>query len=107
MFTYGGALFFADIWLCVMRKRGTLFLLHTKKKQSVLSPETVDYFLNKIYVPYFGISYRNQRKISIDVELLDQLFSGNEATAKKAMKKFFREDKDDVGNGQLSLFDLN
>ena len=79
----------------------------TKKKQSVLSPETVDYFLNKIYVPYFGISYRNQRKISIDVELLDQLFSGNEATAKKAMKKFFREDKDDVGNGQLSLFDLN
>jgi hypothetical protein len=77
----------------------------TKKKQSVLSPETVDYFMNKIYVPYFGISYRNQRKISIDVELLDQLFSGDEAKAKKAMKKFFKEDKEDVGNGQLSLFD--
>ena len=25
----------------------------TKKKQSKLSPETVDYYLNKIYVPYF------------------------------------------------------
>ena len=79
----------------------------TKKKQSVLSPETVDYFMNKIYVPYFGISYRNQRKISIDVELLDQLFSGNETTAKKAMKKFFKEDKEDASTGQLSLFDLN
>jgi len=78
----------------------------TKKKQSVLSPETIDYFMNKIYVPYFGISYRNQRKISIDVELLDQLFSGDEATAKKAMKKFFREDKEDANNEQLSLFDL-
>jgi hypothetical protein len=39
------------------------------------------------------------------VELLDQLFSGDEAKAKKAMKKFFKEDKEDVGNGQLSLFD--
>lgn len=79
----------------------------TKKKQSVLSPETVDYYMNKIYVPYFGISYRNQRKISIEVELLEQLFSGDEAEAKKAMKKFFKEDKDDTDNvsGQLSLFD--
>ena len=77
----------------------------TKKKQSVLSPETVDYFMNKIYVPYFGISYRNQRKISIEVELLDQLFSGDEAIAKKAMKKFFKEDNDDDSTEQLSLFD--
>ncbi len=42
----------------------------TKKKQSKLSPETVDYYLNKIYVPYFGISYRNQRKVFIPVEIL-------------------------------------
>lgn len=77
----------------------------TKRKQSVLSPETVDYYLNKIYVPYFGISYRNQRKISIDVGLLEQLFSGNEADAKKAMMKFFKEDKNDDGSVQLSLFD--
>ena len=77
----------------------------TKKKQSVLSPETVDYYLNKIYVPYFGISYRNQRKISIDVTLLEQLFSGNEADAQKAMRKFFKESKDEDDSGQLSLFD--
>ena len=77
----------------------------TKKKQSILSPETVDYYMNKIYVPYFGISYRNQRKISIDVELLEQLLSGDESQAKKAMKKFFKENKEDDNDGQLSLFD--
>lgn len=77
----------------------------TKKKQSILSPETVDYYLNKIYVPYFGISYRNQRKISLDVELLDQLFSGDEATAKKAMMRYFKEEKQNANMRQLSLFD--
>ena len=77
----------------------------TKKKQSVLSPETVDYYLNKIYVPYFGISYRNQRKISMDVALLEQLFSGDEVEAQKALKKFFRENKNEDGSVQLSLFD--
>ena len=77
----------------------------TKKKQSVLSPETVDYYLNKIYVPYFGISYRNQRKISMDVTLLEQLFSGDEVEAQKALRKFFKENKDEDVSVQLSLFD--
>ena len=79
----------------------------TKKKRSVLSPETVDYYLNKIYVPYFGISYRNQRKIFLSVEILQYLFSGTEEGAKKGFNKFFNENPtSDDGSGQLSLFNF-
>lgn len=73
----------------------------TKKKQSKLSPETVDYYLNKIYVPYFGISYRNQRKIFIAVDILEDLLAGNEESAKNGFRKFFKLSKDTT---QLTLF---
>lgn len=62
----------------------------TKRKQSILSPETVDYYINKIYVPYFGISYRNQRKTQLNVIILNQLLSGDEAQAKDAFRGFFK-----------------
>lgn len=81
----------------------------TKRKQSKLSPETVDFYINKIYVPYFGISYRNQRKIQLDVQILDQLLSGDETKAKSAFRRFFRLlDEQPIDNDnpahQLSLF---
>ena len=79
----------------------------TKRKQSKLSPETVDYYLNKIYVPYFGISYRNQRKIQIEVGILEKLFSGNEDDAKIGFQEFFKrrsEVEDTTPDRQLSLF---
>lgn len=76
----------------------------TKRKQSRLSPETVDYYLNKIYVPYFGISYRNQRKITIDERILEDLFSGDEQRAKNGLNKFFRC-HDSVSPDQMTLFD--
>lgn len=81
----------------------------TKRKQSKLSPETVDFYINKIYVPYFGISYRNKRKIQLDVEILDKLLSGNEDEAKTGLKKFLKMlDEHPVENDnpahQLSIF---
>lgn len=79
----------------------------TKKKQSTLSPETVDYYLNKIYVPYFGISYRNQRKIFISVEILQDLFAGNEESAKRGFKAFFNTDSaSNTDVTQLTLFNM-
>ena len=79
----------------------------TKKKQSKLSPETVDYYLNKIYVPYFGISYRNQRKIFISVEILQDLFAGNEEIANSGFRKFFKTDSvSDTEAAQLTLFNM-
>lgn len=83
----------------------------TKRKQSKLSPETVDFYINKIYVPYFGISYRNQRKIQLDVNVLDQLLSGDEKEAKAGFRKFFKlldaqPVESDNPTHQLSLFGL-
>ena len=94
----------------------------TKKKQATLSPETVDYYLNKIYVPYFKISYRNQRKIQLEIDILEQLLSGDEEIAKKAFSKYFKlpekdgetkpkknskraKKKSSDNSSQLSLFD--
>lgn len=77
----------------------------TKKKQSKLSPETVDYYLNKIYVPYFGISYRNQRKIQIQEDVLGLLFSGNEDRAKEGFQRFFKVYDDSTTADQMSLFE--
>jgi hypothetical protein len=85
----------------------------TKRKQSKLSPETVDYYMNKIYVPYFGISYRNQRKIQLDVSILKLLFSGDDSTAKMGFRNYFKLPKESpepvqnlgVGN-QISFFDF-
>ncbi|BBB92237.1 MAG TPA: hypothetical protein PKA28_04800 [Methylomusa anaerophila] len=83
----------------------------TKRKQSKLSPETVDYYINKIYVPYFGISYRNQRKIQLDVDILNQLLSGDEGEAKAGFRNFFKlkEDQPVISENpthQVSLFDF-
>ena len=77
----------------------------TKRKQSVLSPETADYSINKIYTPYFGISYRKQRKLIIRPDLLEELFSGEENRAKNAFMKYFKEMpvKED---GQITLFEV-
>ena len=62
----------------------------TKRKQSMFSPETVDYYLNKIYVPYFGISYRNKRKIQINVQILEGLLSGDADVAKQSFHQYFK-----------------
>ena len=82
----------------------------TKRKQSKLSPETVDYYMNRIYAPYFGISYRNQRKIQIDVDILSQLFSGDEEAAKNGFRSYFKMLPtqtviSDNPSHQMSIFD--
>lgn len=62
----------------------------TKKKQPSRSVETVDYHLNKIYVPYFEISYRDIRKIFLPIDILEQLLSGNVDMAKEASNKYLK-----------------
>ncbi len=82
----------------------------TKRKNSKLSPETIDYYINKIYTPCFGISYRNQRKITLDVKILELLLSGKEEEARKGFLKFFKisdstVDENEIAS-QISLFDF-
>ena len=62
----------------------------TKKKNSTSSPETVDYYLNRIYSPHFEISYRSQRKIKIDVDLLEKMLSGDSNIAKTASDECYK-----------------
>ena len=82
----------------------------TKRKSSKLSPETVDYYINRIYAPYFGISYRNQRKILINIDVLRKLMSGSESEAKKGFQAFFKEKMGEDGSEemkwQMSLFEI-
>ncbi|AFM02259.1 hypothetical protein Desde_3996 [Desulfitobacterium dehalogenans ATCC 51507] len=82
----------------------------TKRKQSKLSPETVDYYINKIYVPYFMISYRNQRKIQLDANILEQLFSGDDNKAKMGFRSYFKKSQTEeivLETTQMSLFDFS
>ena len=82
----------------------------TKRKISKLSPETVDYYINRIYAPYFGISYMNQRKILINIDVLRKLMSGSESEAKKGFQAFFKEKMGEDGSEemkwQMSLFEI-
>jgi len=75
----------------------------TKTKRPEYSYETIDYFLNKIYTPYFNISYRDQRKIEIPDKILKDLLSGDIEIARKARNDYLKEKyiKDDL---QLDLF---
>jgi hypothetical protein len=63
----------------------------TKGKRPRYSHETIDYFLNKIYTPYFNISYRDQRKIDIPNDILGCLLSGDIETARKAQKRYLKD----------------
>lgn len=56
----------------------------TKRKASSKSVETIDYYLNRIYVPYFNISYRDKRKLQIECQELEDLLSGDVKLAFKA-----------------------
>ncbi|KXY34996.1 ORC-CDC6 family AAA ATPase [Bacillus sp. FSL K6-0067] len=81
----------------------------TKEKISDLPIETIDYHLNRIYCPYFEISYRKKRKIYLDKENLQGLLSGKEDLAKEAAKKVIDNKLNKSYNNstleQLSLFD--
>ena len=79
----------------------------TKRKQSNQSEETVDYHLNRIYAPYFGISYRKKRKIKLESDLLEKLLSGDDEMAKSAYRLFLRKKKMNLNDESSSsgLFD--
>jgi len=63
----------------------------TKRKHAEESLETRDYYLNKIYTPYFNISYRDQRKVEFPIKIIDDLLSGNIEIARKARNLFIKQ----------------
>lgn len=71
----------AVTWLVLQK------LPQTKSKES-LRTNILDYHLNKIYTPYFEISFNKKRKIKLDVQILEQLLSADIDIANKAAHDF-------------------
>lgn len=62
-------------------------LPQTKSKEGIRT-SILDYHLNKIYTPYFEISYNKKRKITLNQEQLEQLFSSDINIANRAAYAF-------------------
>ncbi len=61
----------------------------TKDKESIKT-NVLDYHLNKIYAPYFGISCFRKRKINLASDELEGLFSGTLIEAQKIVKNYLK-----------------
>jgi hypothetical protein len=83
----------------------------TKEKTAKLPSETIDYHLNKIYCPFFEISYRKKRKIFITSKTFEAFLSGEESEAKNASKDIIsrrqrkENDSSEMFVEQLTIFD--
>lgn len=67
-----------------------------------------DYLLNRIYSPYYNISYRKMHKLDLAVEDLRTLFSANDEEKKSTLSRLTKALlKDDISShGQTSFFGL-
>ena len=61
------------------------------KSKSTIRTDILDYHLNKIYTPYFEISYNKKRKIMLKPELLEELLSADIDRANRAAHRFLDE----------------
>lgn len=80
----------------------------TKDKENIKT-NILDYHLNKIYAPYFGISCLRKRKINLTPDELEGLFSGSlsdaQSVVKLYLKKYWgRQQKNKEGFKQITLF---
>ena len=64
-------------------------LPQTKEKEAIHT-NAVDYHLNKIFAPYFGISYHKKRKLDLDSSFLLELFSEDNDRAVKAVRGYLK-----------------
>ena len=84
------------VFIAELKKYGIIEeRLETKTKNRVGS-DIIDYQLNPIYSPYFQISYRRKRKISLSIDEFHVLALGTEDEYKNLSSKIFRA-QDSVG----------
>ena len=74
----------ARIWSVVYEERDT----KNKGKDDI---ESVEYFPNPIYAPYFGISYRKKRKVTISVKDFMDIIEGDESAFDRIRKEYERK----------------
>lgn len=63
--------------------------------------ETADFHLNHIYCPYFKISHRRKRKLSIEPAVLRALILGSSDEINKIVKKYSAEIENQSSQGKL------
>lgn len=61
------------------------------KDRDELPQNVYDFILNRIYCPYFQISYRKFHKLDIPPEFLDKLLSGNIEKAQEVTKHYIQK----------------
>ncbi len=74
--------------------------LPTKTKSNDVV-EVVDYHINHIYCPFFKISHRRKRKITIAPSVLSKLITGNTDEINKVIKKYDEIDENQISQGKL------
>ena len=80
-------------------------LYESKLTKQKTDENGIEYLLNPIYAPYFGISYRKKRRVPLSLVDFEILAFGEEAKYKNLVvrKTNFH---DDENSGERSLFDL-
>lgn len=91
----------AILW-AVLQSRGS-----TKDKDTEKKADALDYHLNHIYCPYFGMSYRQKRKIELTVPQLARLCGADSTSVRAAVRALLTEYQVPTSNDdqppQLSL----
>lgn len=65
----------------------------TKDKEVERKADTLDYHLNHIYCPYFGISYRQKRKVELSVAQLASLSGSEEVALRSTIRGVLKEER--------------
>lgn len=80
-------------------------VLVSRKETKVKGPkyETHEYYLNPVFSPTYGISFRAGRKLDLAAAIADRILLGDDAEANKIIREFERSWR--LDNDQLSLID--
>jgi hypothetical protein len=73
----------------------------TKDKDTEKKADAVDYHLNHIYCPYFGMSYRQKRKIELTVPQLARLCGADATSVRAAVRALLSEHQVPTSNDDL------
>ena len=75
------------------------------KSKDAVPTDVLDYQLNPIYSPYFNISFRRKRKLSISAENLIVLVRGTTDEYATLVRKFAKVDAFEASSSQTRLFE--
>ena len=80
-------------------------VLVSRKETKVkgLKYESQEYYLNPVFSPTYGISYRAGRKLDLAAAIADKILLGDDADATKIIREFERTWR--LDNNQMSLID--